>query len=364
MKKKINFEELKNLFYYILAGSIILALAFVGSLEKNSSNNNFSLSAFAADDFTTISSNQISEYYVVADLSNALSLASAEDAALNYVTLNSLYKVGQISSDKLEKNPVLDTTNLSRGLITYTVSDGENMESIASKFNLSTDQIRWSNGLKTTSISTGDVLYLTKNVSGIVYTVKADDTLESISEKYGSNVASIIALNGLQVSGIKEGMKIAIEGGTLPEKERPEYVPPVTRPPIYIYTYLGSTNTREDIVIIHPSYEYFGYGNDNGYAYGNCTWWAKYMRPDLPSNLGNANMWAYNARNRGYAVDNTPSAGAVFQTSAGWAGHVGYVESVNGDGSITVTEMNYNYLYNTIRAKIPASQVGNYYYIH
>lgn len=33
----------------------------------------------------------------------------------------------------------------------------------------------------------------------------------------------------------------------------------------------------------------------------------------------------------------------VFQTSGGWGGygHVGYVESVNADGSITVSEMNY-----------------------
>jgi hypothetical protein len=34
--------------------------------------------------------------------------------------------------------------------------------------------------------------------------------------------------------------------------------------------------------------------------------------------------------------------GAVFQTSAGYYGHVGIVERVNNDGSFYVSEMNWN----------------------
>ena len=41
-------------------------------------------------------------------------------------------------------------------------------------------------------------------------------------------------------------------------------------------------------------------------------------------------------------VNNTPKAGAVMQTSQGAYGHVAYVESVNDDGSVKVSEMNYN----------------------
>ena len=44
----------------------------------------------------------------------------------------------------------------------------------------------------------------------------------------------------------------------------------------------------------------------------------------------------------GYTVNNTPKAGAVMQTSQGAYGHVAYVESVNDDGSVKVSEMNYN----------------------
>ena len=79
--------------------------------------------------------------------------------------------------------------------------------------------------------------------------------------------------------------------------------------------------------------------------------------------LGNANTWA--ARATRSLVDRTPSVGAIFQTTAGYAGHVGYVEAVNPDGSIEVTEMNYGYVpYRVVRATIPASVVGNFNYIH
>ncbi len=37
----------------------------------------------------------------------------------------------------------------------------------------------------------------------------------------------------------------------------------------------------------------------------------------------------------------TPEVGAIFQTAAGPYGHVGVVESVNPNGTITVSEMNY-----------------------
>ena len=46
------------------------------------------------------------------------------------------------------------------------------------------------------------------------------------------------------------------------------------------------------------------------------------------------------SRQSGYTVNNTPKAG-VMQTTQGGYGHVAYVENVNSDGSVTVSEMNY-----------------------
>lgn len=78
---------------------------------------------------------------------------------------------------------------------------------------------------------------------------------------------------------------------------------------------------------------------------GNCTWWAKYKRPDIGNWWGNAHMWRDRARQEHFTVGYTAQVGAVvvFQQGAQGAdwtyGHVAYVESVGGDGTFTVSEM-------------------------
>lgn len=80
----------------------------------------------------------------------------------------------------------------------------------------------------------------------------------------------------------------------------------------------------------------------NWYTPGNCTWYAKSRRPDLPNNLGNANTWTYMASIQGFSTGSTPRAGAIGQLGM----HVVYIESVSGD-YMTLSEMNYLGLYQT-----------------
>lgn len=366
MKKKNrkNFERTKKFFPYILVGFLTLLITILGTIDKKSAEVNISLDTIAASDYK-MSVDQLSELYIVADLSEALSLASAPDVASNYVIASTMRDVGQTSSGKLEK-PNITNIVASRGVKKYTVVDGEDINAIATKFGISSDQVRWSNGLKNTDVDAGTVLYI-PSVSGIVYTVKDGDTISGIVEKYGSTESEIIALNDLEVSGISEGMKILLKDGTLPEKERPEYVPPAPPAPIrtyYTYTYLGSTSVRQNIV----SLGYF-YGLGGPYTPGQCTQWAWSKRPDLPPFMGNAANWAAYAANSGYTVswapNSIPVAGSVFQTGGGWYGHVGYVEAVNEDGSIVISEMNYNYQsFHAIQSTVPANMVGIFNYIY
>jgi len=55
---------------------------------------------------------------------------------------------------------------------------------------------------------------------------------------------------------------------------------------------------------------------------------------------GNANLWDDNARAAGIPVDYKPRVGDVAVSNAGYYGHVMYVESVHGDGTITVSDYN------------------------
>lgn len=56
---------------------------------------------------------------------------------------------------------------------------------------------------------------------------------------------------------------------------------------------------------------------------------------------GNANRWPANARAAGIPVDGDPQNGDVAISMSGYYGHAMYVERVNGDGTIRVSQYNY-----------------------
>ncbi len=56
---------------------------------------------------------------------------------------------------------------------------------------------------------------------------------------------------------------------------------------------------------------------------------------------GNANQWPGNARAAGIPVSTTPRAGSVGVLMAGQYGHTVWVESVNGNGTINISQYNY-----------------------
>lgn len=98
-----------------------------------------------------------------------------------------------------------------------------------------------------------------------------------------------------------------------------------------------------------PDYEW-GYDGSylnwstGGYAYRNCTDWVSWrIRSSgrhVPGGLGNAKTWDDRAPSYGYAVSETPKAGSAAVSNAGYYGHVMYVEAVNGDGSIVISDYN------------------------
>ena len=63
---------------------------------------------------------------------------------------------------------------------------------------------------------------------------------------------------------------------------------------------------------------------------------------DMPywGGIGNANQWDENAIRAGIPVNNTPERGAIAVSNSGYYGHVMYVESVNGDGTINISQYN------------------------
>ena len=84
----------------------------------------------------------------------------------------------------------------------------------------------------------------------------------------------------------------------------------------------------------------------------------------LPGGLGNANTWV-NSLSGSYAINRTPAAGDVFWTAAGYYGHVGIVDSVNPDGTITISDMNGIAGWGAVGTKtIGPGEYGGYMFIH
>ena len=384
-KKHSVFEFLNKYWLYLTAFIVIFGVAYFGSIE-NSGNNNDSTSLRAIyNNNYDVSTDQVSEFYVVAELANSMQFASSNEITNNYISVALLQQANQTLDDtsgKISKPTIVDVSHLSRGVQSYTVKAGETLDQIAARFGISTDQIRWSNGLPTKTISEGQSLY-TPTVPGIAYTVKDGDTVESLAEHYGAKAADIVSYNDLETNkNLKPGLVILIPNATVPETERPEYEAPITPTPsssssTYTYTYqnysyLGSSGARENMRIVQRfSYAESLVDPGNRNTPGQCTWYAWYYRKHYTSNplpstvLGNANAWAYTLSRMGYVVNNTPSVGAVFQTTSGYYGHVGVVTAVNKNGSIVIRDMNYNGMTFTVtEATIPAQYVGMYNYIH
>ena len=114
-------------------------------------------------------------------------------------------------------------------------------------------------------------------------------------------------------------------------------------------------------------------GQTNHYLYGWCAWYAFEQRAALGkpvSNMwGDANNWAASASADGFTVSNSPSVGAIAQSyagsnGAGASGHVAIVESIHGDGSITVSEMGWPTAGTKTMRTISANKVANHNFIH
>jgi surface antigen len=111
---------------------------------------------------------------------------------------------------------------------------------------------------------------------------------------------------------------------------------------------------------------------DNTYAWGNCTYWVFIERENandpIPNTWGNADTWAFYARLQGYSVDQTPTVGAIMQSSTDTVygpGHVAYVTGVDSTtGAWTISEMNAKGLDIVDSQTYPASKAAQYSFIH
>ncbi|MDA1316514.1 MAG: M23 family metallopeptidase [bacterium] len=76
-------------------------------------------------------------------------------------------------------------------IIQHTVADGETLASLASRYDISVDTIKWENNLSSDLIKPGEILDIPP-VTGIVYTVAAGDNIYAIAKKYNIDAQGIV----------------------------------------------------------------------------------------------------------------------------------------------------------------------------
>ena len=297
----------------------------------------------------TASVDELTAANAVTNLAETAELPSAGDLRESETSLTIKKNLSQNDAEVITKPDIVKPdTSAARGISSYVTKEGDTMESIAKKFKISSQTLRWANNTTSDAVEPNKTLVVPL-VDGIVYTIKDGDTAQSLAEKYKTSAERVVLYNDIDDGAkLSIGSRIVLPGGELPENERPGYVASRSR----------STTTN-------ASRSWLTASVGNRYAAGNCTWYAYERRLQLGRPIGsfwgNANTWATSARAAGFVVNNTPAPGAIFQTTAGYYGHVGIVERVE-NGVVYVSDMNYaGYGIITHRT---LNGAGGYLYIH
>ncbi len=321
------------------------------------------ISAVAATQANAATTHTVKPGESVWAISNKYGISIAKLKSLNNLTSNLIFpnQVLKVSgSSNSTSNSSRPSTNSGGGSY-YTVQAGDSLSLIASKYGTTYQNIMRLNGLNNFFIYPGQKLKVSGTASssnaasnssrpstnsggGSYYTVQAGDSLSLIASKYGTTYQKIMSLNGLNNFFIYPGQKLKVTGNATSSNS-------------------GSATTT------NRGYNTPVFSHQNLYTWGQCTYHVFNRRAEIGKGIStywwNANNWDNAAAADGYTIDNRPTVGSIAQTDVGYYGHVMFVERVNNDGSILVSEMNYSAAPGILTYRtVPAYQVNNYRYIH
>jgi len=108
-------------------------------------------------------------------------------------------------------------------IVNYSVVGGDTLASIAKKFNISVDTIKWTNNLKTDTIKPGQSLKIPP-VTGVVHKVVSGETIYTIAKKYSTNAQKIVNFpfndfTDLDSFGLTAGQTLYVPDGVIEEEQ-------------------------------------------------------------------------------------------------------------------------------------------------
>ena len=187
---------------------------------------------YAGYRYKTPEENKESEIYIVKKGDTLYSIAN------NYnITVAELKKINNLANNTISIGQKLYIKNDTNENITdtedfYTVQKGDTLYSISKKFNISVDERKKINNLKSNTLSIGQKLNLngnlpdneTNEIEYDNYTVQKGDSLWSIAQKYNITVNELINLNELENTILQIGQNLKVPKINIVEPEYEIYI--------------------------------------------------------------------------------------------------------------------------------------------
>ncbi|AUS13182.1 peptidoglycan endopeptidase [Bacillus subtilis] len=208
------------------------------SSTKSNSNKSSSSSSKSSSNKSSSSSSSTGTYKVqlgdsLWKIANKVNMSIAELKVLNNLKSDTIYvnqvlKTKSSGSDTSSKD-TSSKPNQNSATTKYTVKSGDSLWKIANNYNLTVQQIRNVNNLKSDVLYVGQVLKLTGKASSgtssssssssnassgttTTYTVKSGDSLWVIAQKFNVTAQQIREKNNLKTDVLQVGQKLVITG--------------------------------------------------------------------------------------------------------------------------------------------------------
>lgn len=210
-------------YYVVKKGDTLwsIARAYGLTVDKLKSLNNLTSNNLTIGDSLIVkdssgnsdssSSTDNNKYYIVKKGDSLYSIARS-----NNMTVDKLKSLNNLTSNILsigQRLIISSGSNVSNNV--YVVKKGDTLWSIANNFNVSVNDLKNANNKSNNSLSIGERLIIPgkstgENVSTIIYTVKNGDNLYSIARRYNVTVNEIKSLNNLSSNLLSIGQKLSI----------------------------------------------------------------------------------------------------------------------------------------------------------